>query len=540
MKRLVAIALVLGAAPVARADSPTADQDRFFVDKIDDDTTQDSTLWQGSLTSTSFLHRENAGIAAPLTGGGVGTENAAPFERFFTDLRTQLDARHISGGDWDMHLDGRLRYVPQITPADKWIDYAPQSGTFGGNEYELRELYVSHGGERTDVTIGRQFVLDLAAVKIDGVRLDYASSETWTYVGFAGLYPTRGSRSIDTDYPKGVDAMGNTTSRVLPVAGGVGAAYRTLSSYGAIGLVGIVPLSNDRITGGQEPARVFATANGYWRPSTTLDVFHYVVVDLVGAAGAALTNLSIGVNWKAVDRLHVTAMVNSIDTETLNVQAQTQLSDPAPLPGVVNNEITVSRISSQSARLGLSVGLGNSERFEVSTAAQLRRRPDIVLATGDPTVSVTIKAAESAELMLQVVDRRSIAGLRLSAMVLRAFGVGDVNLLRTSSLVARVSAQHAIGDGGGEWEADLGYVTSKDDNSGVTCDPTKLATCWGSSTSSTISLDGLGMYRLGRSWLGVASLELATQHLQVTDAMTAVSQPSILMITGMVRLSYRF
>jgi hypothetical protein len=156
------------------------------------------------------------------------------------------------------------------------------------------------------------------------------------------------------------------------------------------------------------------------------------------------------------------------------------------------------------------------------------------------TAPITIKAAESAELSLQVVDRRSFAGLRLGLLALRAFGIGDVNLNRTQSLVVRASAQHELAGGNGEWELDLGYATSKDDNVGVTCNPATLSTCWGSSEASTIAADGYGMYRLGRNWLTVASLELASQHLKVSDAANQVDQPSIILITGMLRLSYRF
>ena len=541
MKKLVFIALLISSR--AYAETPSADQDRFFIDKTDDDSTEDATLWQGSLTSTSFLHRETAGIAPALGGEGgvVGTENAANFLRLFSDLRAQLDGRHVSGGAWDLRFDGRLRYVPQVNGSDAWVSFSPQSGTFGGNEYELREMYATHGGDRTDVTVGRQFVLDLAAVKIDGVRLDYASSETWTYIAFAGLYPVRGSRSVETDYPQAVDATGKVTGRVLPAAGGAGAAYRTQKSYGAIGLVGILPLSNDRTTGAMEPARVFATSNGYWRPSIDLDLFHYAVVDFVGTGGAALTNLSLGANWKPVARMHVSALVNQVDTETLNVQAQTQLKDPAQqLPGVINNEIAVSRIASRSARLGLSVGIGQTERFEVSTSAMVRQRPDISVPTGMGQTPVAIPAAESAELMIMGTDRHSLLGTRMSLMALSMFGVGNANLARTTANVVRLSATKSFADDKGEWETDLGYVASKDDNVGKTCTTTMLATCWGSSQVSTISLDGLAMYRLGGDWLGIASLELAQQSLKVTDAMNNVSQPSIVMITGMVRLSYRF
>ncbi|HTJ44341.1 MAG TPA: hypothetical protein VL463_19695 [Kofleriaceae bacterium] len=543
MRYVLALSLI---PSVAYAETPSADEDRFFIDKVDDETTEDTTLWQGSITSTSFLHRETAGISDPLTnqGGQAGAESAARFLRLFTDLRTQVDGRHISGGAWDMRFDGRLRYVPNVNGTDGWVSFAPQSGTFGGNEYELRELYVTHGGERTDVTLGRQIVLDLAATKIDGVRLDYASSETWTYLAFAGLYPVRGSRSIDTDYPKGppVDAMGNLTgSRVLPVAGGAGAAYRTPKAYGALGFVGIAPLARDRVTGGQEQPRVFATSNGYWRPSIDLDLFHYAVVDLAGTAGAGLTNLTLGVNWKPTPRMRINALASSIDTETLNVQAQTQLRDPSQqLPGVVDNELIVSRIASQSARLGLSVGIGQAERFEVSTSAQVRRRPDISLPTGMGSPAVTIKAAQSAELMLQVVDRQSLAGMRLGAMALRSFGVGGANLARTSATILRLSASRSFASEKGEWETDLSYVASKDDDIGQSCNTAMLATCWGASSATTASLSGFGMYRLSKDWLGIASLELASQSLQVSDVMKTVNQPSIIMITGLVRLSYRF
>ena len=543
VKGVVAAVIVFASAAAARADTPSADQDRFFVDKIDDDSTVDTTLWQGSLTSTSFLHRETAGVAQPLTqsGGVVGTENATDFERLFTDLRAQLDGRHISGGAWDFRFDGRIRYVPLVTGKDQWITFSPQSGTFGGNEYDLRELYVTHGGERTDVTIGRQYVLDLAAVKIDGLRLDYASSETWTYLAFAGLYPVRGSRSVETDYPTGVDMAGNPTGRVMPAAGGAGAAYRTQQAYGALGVVGIVPLSRDRVTGGEEEPRAFVTSNGYWRPSIDLDLYHYAVVDFAGAAGAVLTNLSVGANWKPVPHLHLTAQVNSWDTETLNVQAQTQLNDPTQqLVGVVNNEIAVSRIASRSARAGLSVALGPSERYEISTAAELRERPDLSLSTGMGNPAITLKAAQSAELMLQATDRRSFGGMRLSLFALTSFGVGSANLDRTSTTVIRASAQKSFADDKGEWEADLGYSASKDDDIGVTCTSATIGTCWGASKVSTTSIDGFAMYRLADAWLGLASLELADQSLQTSDGPTLVSQPGIIEITALLRLSYRF
>lgn len=530
----LALGLAAALARVAHADTPTADEDRFFIDKVEDDDGEDRTLWQGSLTSTTFLHREAAGVATPLSTGAVGIENATPFARLFTDLRAQVDGRHLKGGAWDLRLDGRLRYAP---PAD---DFNVQSGTFGGNEYDVRELYLTHGGSRTDLSLGRQIVLDLGGVKIDGLRLDYAASQKWTYLGFAGLYPVRGSRSIATDYPPVRNADGTRGGRILPAAIGGGAAYRTQQAYGAVGAVAIASLAKDSATGTNEPPRLYLTSNGYWRPRITLDLYHYAVVDVVGANGFALTNLSLGANWKPAPRLRVTGQVNQIDTETLNVQAQTRILDPNPQAGLIQNNVAVSRISSTSARAGLSVALGTADRFEITTATGLRRRPDITLATGDAATTVTVKAAQAVDVELAAVDRRSVLGMRLSGSVVRSFGVGGGNFARTSGLYVRLGAERDIRGGKGDWQVGLNYAQTSDDNVGVACDQTTLATCWGASKSRILSVDGTASYRLGRSWLGIGSLELADQSLKVTDAMTLVSQPAIIMVTAMARVSYRF
>jgi hypothetical protein len=177
------------------------EKDRFFVDKVDSKKTAKQTLIQGSLTSTSFAYRESGGELA----NGDGTASASPFTRLFTDLRLQTDFRHIGGGKWDARADLRGRYTANpgqnsagnYTPAN---DSSSQSGFLGDNELEIRELWLTRSGKRTDLTFGRQFVADLAGVKFDGLRFDYASSERFTLLGFGGLYPIRGSRSVTSDY----------------------------------------------------------------------------------------------------------------------------------------------------------------------------------------------------------------------------------------------------------------------------------------------------------------------------------------------------
>ena len=178
------------------------ERDRFFVDKIDTPSTEKGTLIQGSLTSSSLAFVETGGKYAPATATNTSAgNNGAAYSRFFTDLRLQTDFRHIAGSRWEARVDARVRVVNSPTAPDmEGPNGHIQSGLTGQNEYEVRELWLVRNGVRTDFVLGRQFIPDLGAVKIDGLRFDYASSKQLTVLGFAGLYPLRGSRSITTDY----------------------------------------------------------------------------------------------------------------------------------------------------------------------------------------------------------------------------------------------------------------------------------------------------------------------------------------------------
>src|SRR6185369_16439870 len=110
-------------------------------------------------------------------------------------------------------------------------------------------------------------------------------------------------------------------------ATGFGGAYRTTAAYGAIGGVVLYPLQ-------KESPRIFGTSNGYWRYGTTVDIYHFALIDLLGnndalgAGHAGLTNLSGGINYKPTPRLRLTGSFNRVDTETLNIQAGAFLSQP--------------------------------------------------------------------------------------------------------------------------------------------------------------------------------------------------------------------
>lgn len=536
MKRAVVLAMLCWARA---AQAQSAADDRFFVDKQEDDGGEDKTLWQGSLMSTSFLYREAAGISDPLTGGTIGIENASPM-RYFTDLRAQLDAIHIAGKTWDARADLRARVVNTISGnvagAPEPDPVVGQSGAFGGNEYEVRDLYIVRGSVRTDLTVGRQTVLDIAGVKVDGLRFDYAKNRRWTYLGFAGLYPTRGSRSITTDYPVGADGK-----RVMPVTAGGGAAYRTQRTYGAIGAAAIVPLARDNATDTMEQPRVFVSSNGYWRRGPKLDIFHYAVVDLLGAGGFAITNGSLGLNYRPQLRLRVNGTINHVDTETLNVQAQTQLLDPEDDRAnteVIQNNLRVSRISSDSARVSVSAALGKTMRFEATVAGAARRRPEIILRALGAGTDQIIPAAQSAEIFFQAVDRHFYGGLRLSANFVRVFGLGG-NANRSTASIFTLTGSREFKGGKGEWEATLGYLAAKDDNRAA-CTTATIETCFGTSSSTAITASGTAFYRFKPSWFVMGTLELARRTLTTLDVDTTVSNPSILGTTAFVRIAYRF
>ncbi len=541
MRRLagLTIAAVALAAGAGRAWAQADERDRFYVDKDDED--RDKTLWQGSLTSSSFYYTES-GVDGTPYGPGEPPANGSPYARMWTELRAQLDGRHLKGGRWDARIDARARVVPNPYPQDGADPARPQSGMFGDNEYELRELYLVRGGRRSDLFFGRQVIADLGAIKIDGVRLDYAKNRRWTYLGFAGLYPARGSRSIATDYPRGIDKANAPTGRVLPAAGGFGGAYRTQNSYGALGAVAIVPTSRDGGYGGSgtyERPRVYVAANGYWRRSPALDVWHYLIVDLYGSAGTAATNVSGGLQWKPSPRLRFQAWANHLSAEALNVQVRDQLENEVIQDGVVVNNVKVQRIGTTAGRASVSALLGKGRRFELTAALQGRRRPDVVLEGG--TVDQTLPAAKSLDLHVQAVDRGFYGGVRLEGTFIRTIGLGDASYARSTAQIVRLGGSRELKGGKAQVMGDVAWVTTADDNATMQCLPGQVTTCYGSANSTALQANAAGYYRWKRDWFVTGALGVGTQKLTVTNlAGGGVPQATTLIGQAFVRVGYRF
>lgn len=522
------------------------ERDRFFVDKTDSDKTEKGTLVQGSLTSSTFVYHESGGTLTPPQAVGDPVPSASQFSRLFTDLRLQTDLRHIAASRWEARIDVRGRVVNDIGITT--LGYEPvtqghvQAGFLGQNELEVKEAWLVRNGVRSDLFFGRQFVADLGGLRIDGLRIDYASSAKFTLLGFGGLYPIRGSRSITTDYTalQSNPAADGTRSSAgqFTGAGGFGAAYRTPEAYGSFGGVALVPLSS-------ESPRVYGTSSGYWRYGTKLDFYHLVILDVVGsnAVNAGLTNLSLGVNYKPDQRLRGTLAVHRVDTETLNVQAQAFLANPDPGANVIQNEAYLTRIATNEARASLSAGLGELQRFEITAAATYRYRGDVTLSAppqmgGVTPQTATLPSAQSAEVYGAITDRRSVAGLRLGVDGSRIFGVGSTTYQRTSSTSVRATAARELADGHGEWEAEVAYASNKDDSAGVVC--SDIPTCSGASHSTIISLGGNLYYRFNRDWFALGSVFLNRTLITHVDMTGTLDDPAVTGISGYFRVAYRF
>jgi hypothetical protein len=343
-------------------------------------------------------------------------------------------------------------------------------------------------------------------------------------------------------------------SRLLPVVAGAGGSYNRGKLYGSVGVAGILPRGKERILTNPnsslvERSRILVSSNGYWAQSEKTDIYHYIVLDLAGAAGAGISNLSVGVNHRPATSVNLFAHANRVDTETLNVQAQTMLEevDTANLAGLGNNWY-VSRVAQESLRAGASSAFSQN-RFQVTASGALRRRPEIVLrrnGDADPAVvtdNLVLPLAQALDITLALVDRQSYKRFRIGASVTRSAGFGDENLDRSKSTSAMLQGSRDLLHGKGEFEVNLNYLKAHDDDRTVAC-PSEITndlTCYGTSISSSIGAGGMLFYRPDSNWYAMAMVSAARQTLTTATPVGGdVKQPAITALTGFARLAYRF
>lgn len=476
------------------------------------------------LTLSSFLYRQVGSEAPPIVGEGAMIESASPVRRYFGDLRLEL-------ADDGLVFDGRIR---QTTSARY------QSGASGGAEYEIRTLAYRLGGPGTQLVLGRQFIDAVGSSKIDGAALVQRLSTTWSGTLFGGGFPALGSRSLDTDYPAIRNADGSEGSMLVPISAGLGIGYHTPGVHGSVGVAGIYVAQDVPEAPASERSRVFTTANGYARPASWLDIYHFASLDVAGGGGIGLTNGSLGLHLRPATSVQLSGSVHHVSTDLLQIAARNVLEDPDPeASGVVQNHVAIIRVSQDVARIGTSVALARS-RFELSLSSGYHRRPAVEVSLVDGT-TVAFPEARSADATITVLDRKSLAGLRVSASAALTFPLGNASPTRTRGTVLRLSAGRGLFEGRGELAADVMLARFRGTTDPAACtDSFDILACFSSATTSAAQAGVLGSYRVGREWMALLDLHAGAQDVESRSMMGPADYPRVLSLTIFGRVQWRY
>jgi hypothetical protein len=314
---------------------------------------------------------------------------ASPFTLLYGDFRLVLDGRRLPGR-FELHVDARVRITndfdtDQLTAAAQGVT---ARGYYGGREYEVREVYARRRGEKFDFAVGRMFVPEGDALKIDGIRAWYRFARHWDFSLFAGGYPKPYSRSVTTDY-QGVNGFYGPA-----VAGGGDVSYIYDKYWGSLALVGAYLGGNDDggpvvITpttpatlqpGGnnRETPRGYMHWIGFERFTSWLDVYHDLVFDFAGAAGLQLTRFDLFGTIRAGKHFTIHAGYDHLTSFAIEMYLNDLLTRRDiignPLNGTLNsitNNLIVERTAREQGLLRLDASWG---KFDVFAEGRLRWR----------------------------------------------------------------------------------------------------------------------------------------------------------------------
>jgi hypothetical protein len=362
------------------------------------------------LSLTGFYSTEQQDASAPEL------RNAAPFSLGYGELRAALDARRLPG-KFELHLDARVRISGEFSTdaASQGANQIVARGYLGGREYQLNPTWVRRRGDRVDFAFGRLVVAESDALRIDGARLWWRMAKHWDASAFAGAYPDPFSRSLLTDYTAG-----------FAFAGGADASYTYDRVWGSFSVVGSYLGGNDdggpfnpaSPTGNPqtETPRAYFTWTSFERFTSWLDVYHDLVVDFVGAAGAQLTRLDLFATARAGRFVTIRLGYDHLSALAIEMWL-TRLLASRPdfaLTQTIENNLTVQRTARDEGRAQVDVTIA---KVSIFGEGRIRRRA-IVDLKDDPqfeNAGQQVAPDLAFDTTLGVRDRGSLAGVRIGA-----------------------------------------------------------------------------------------------------------------------------
>jgi hypothetical protein len=399
------------------------------------------------------------------------------------------------------------------------------------------------GTSTTFVTIGRQVIDAVGATRIDGAALTRRLSGTVRGTVFAGAFPALGSRSLDTDYARvrRADGTGGVKDgpHLVPITGGLGVAYQTPDYHGDLGAAAVYVAQDVPGATASDKSRVFTTSSGYWRPAAGLDLYHVALLDLAGGGGVHLTNGSAGLDARPTPGLQLSASVHHVSVDLLQITARGLLADPDPSAiGVVQNNLALLRISQDVARGAVSLALAQ-QRFELSASGGVHRRPRVDVALADGT-SLAFREARSADATFSILDRRSLAGLRIQLSASLTYPVGSGATDRGRGSLVRLAASRGFAQQRGQLEADVMAERFRDDGAGHCMTSLDPFVCYGDAKTTAAQAGALASWRIGREWLVLADLHAGYRDVRAAGIAGPIAWPTVTSITSFVRVQWRY
>ncbi len=361
---------------------------------------------------------------------------AGPLSLGYGDLRTVLDVRRLPG-NFELHLDGRIRLTGNfdtgaaITQASN--GQVGARGYLGGREYQITELWARGRWSKLDLGLGRMIVPEADAMRIDGARFWVHAHKHWDVSVYAGAYPDQFSRSLTTDY-----VAGDTIGAGLAFAGGVSARYGYDKVWGSFSANAAYLGGNDE--GGPlvigtnasgnasaaasnpqtEKVRSYVTWTNFFRPIKYLDLYHDLVVDVAGAAGAQLTRIDAYIAIHMTKSFTLRLGYDHMSSIAIEMYLARLLANRVDFqPASIENNLTLSRTARDEAR-GTFEAQVNRTVFTVE--GRFRRRvlvtpsndPQFVFPAGDGNIGTQVAPRWGWDATVSVRNRGSVWGLRPS------------------------------------------------------------------------------------------------------------------------------